>query len=564
MSRHPNFIAPGGHGGESPYRRYDEDSAGRVAEKRTLIRREESPTTGEELVTVRSIPSIGSPSSLRRASTSLSSSMEIPGRHHQVADRQHHAFRRSQSFNAVSSLRGLSPPPQHPATSTKRDDIVVLVMGMTGSGKSSFISRVSDSKVQIGHSLTSCTTDPEIYAVQLPGRRHAYLIDTPGFDDTSKSDAEILKGIAFFLHSLFQRKMLLSGMIYMHRITDVRMGGAAMKSLELFRRICGSEAFQNIALVSTMWEQLKGEEGQEVGEEREDKLLSEARFWKDFVDGGSRPLRHHGTDTSARRILESMPLASPPGIALQLQREMADGRSLDKTSAGMYLEGGMEQMISKYEKEVRRLRQDIDEVRAEGDLASEEMLREEHKASLSKLHETEKGMDSLIVDADQLINEKAPEYRENVEKQQRRELARDPALAEVLQRQRKLEAEKLELKRDIDYLKHRDKEKSLLIDAMRRQDHASRLHDRRGEARQRRASISPPPSSRSRVEEIEAQQRQDDRLIDEKLLARNPAISFARELVKPLAPTVARYWNAVAPRQTPRNGRAERPGRYYR
>jgi ABC-type transport system involved in cytochrome bd biosynthesis fused ATPase/permease subunit len=36
------------------------------------------------------------------------------------------------------------------------DDIVIAIMGVTGSGKSTFISLLAEQSVQVGHSLTSC------------------------------------------------------------------------------------------------------------------------------------------------------------------------------------------------------------------------------------------------------------------------------------------------------------------------------------------------------------------------------------------------------------------------
>ena len=48
----------------------------------------------------------------------------------------------------------------------------------------------------IGHSLHSCTAD--IRAVRVPGS-NIILVDTPGFDDTEKSDTEVLKLIASWL-----------------------------------------------------------------------------------------------------------------------------------------------------------------------------------------------------------------------------------------------------------------------------------------------------------------------------------------------------------------------------
>lgn len=62
-----------------------------------------------------------------------------------------------------------------------------------------FISLVSESNLDVGRGLQSCTN-----AVQMAGafnldRRRVVLIDTPGFNDTTKSDTEILRTIVAFL-----------------------------------------------------------------------------------------------------------------------------------------------------------------------------------------------------------------------------------------------------------------------------------------------------------------------------------------------------------------------------
>jgi predicted GTPase len=38
----------------------------------------------------------------------------------------------------------------------KKEDIVIALMGVTGSGKSTLVSLLSDGPVRIGHELTSC------------------------------------------------------------------------------------------------------------------------------------------------------------------------------------------------------------------------------------------------------------------------------------------------------------------------------------------------------------------------------------------------------------------------
>lgn len=91
------------------------------------------------------------------------------------------------------------------------------VMGMVGSGKTSvsrvtptllsqltpfilqFVNLASGSAFNVGDNLRSCTVDAQVSKpFQLDGRQIS-LIDTPGFDDTTKSDFDVLNTIATFL-----------------------------------------------------------------------------------------------------------------------------------------------------------------------------------------------------------------------------------------------------------------------------------------------------------------------------------------------------------------------------
>ncbi|THU87674.1 hypothetical protein K435DRAFT_867062 [Dendrothele bispora CBS 962.96] len=96
-----------------------------------------------------------------------------------------------------------------PISEDGRDtDIVIPVIGATGAGKSTFINHLfGDGKehVRVGHDLTPCTanitpiiipsvnqnpTNPNLQSSRI------IMLDTPGFDNTLESDAEILKRIA--------------------------------------------------------------------------------------------------------------------------------------------------------------------------------------------------------------------------------------------------------------------------------------------------------------------------------------------------------------------------------
>ena len=62
-----------------------------------------------------------------------------------------------------------------------------------------FINLASGSTLRIGMNLESCTAEVKLAdKFNLDGRT-VTLIDTPGFDDTLKSDADILEMIAAFL-----------------------------------------------------------------------------------------------------------------------------------------------------------------------------------------------------------------------------------------------------------------------------------------------------------------------------------------------------------------------------
>lgn len=69
----------------------------------------------------------------------------------------------------TSTTAPTSPKPTSPTTpnaGTKiptnltQDDIVIALMGITGSGKSTFISLLADDFVRVGHELSSCTYCP--------------------------------------------------------------------------------------------------------------------------------------------------------------------------------------------------------------------------------------------------------------------------------------------------------------------------------------------------------------------------------------------------------------------
>ena len=55
----------------------------------------------------------------------------------------------------------------------------------------------------IGHDLDSCTQEVQAVRCSHPDNpnRNVVFLDTPGFDDTDKTDAEVLMAIAHWLNT---------------------------------------------------------------------------------------------------------------------------------------------------------------------------------------------------------------------------------------------------------------------------------------------------------------------------------------------------------------------------
>jgi len=62
-----------------------------------------------------------------------------------------------------------------------------------------FINLASHSSLRVGMNLESCTDEVQLADEFTIDGRRVVLIDTPGFDDTTKSDTDILRMIADFL-----------------------------------------------------------------------------------------------------------------------------------------------------------------------------------------------------------------------------------------------------------------------------------------------------------------------------------------------------------------------------
>ncbi|KAK3393392.1 hypothetical protein B0H63DRAFT_458124 [Podospora didyma] len=297
----------------------------------------------------------------------------------------------------------------------RQTDVFIAVMGVTGSGKSTFISMLANdgATVKVGHGLQGCTQSVTSYLYKYSRDVNVYLIDTPGFDDTNRDDADILRDIAFWLSESLKSDVKLSGILYLHRITDPRMAGSAKRNLLMFKKLCGNEALKNVILVTTMWEKVNRTEGGE----REKELMETEDFWGFMVKNGSRVERHYNSRTSAKALVSKF--IKEKKIELTIQDEMVTkGRHLDQTDAGMTLDGELAKEREKWEQRAAQQKADMEEALRLRDEQLAQVLREEREKSEAKAKKLHEERELLKVNLDGLRREAEARTRLMLEKQQ--------------------------------------------------------------------------------------------------------------------------------------------------
>ncbi|KAI0541870.1 hypothetical protein GGR58DRAFT_455384 [Xylaria digitata] len=183
------------------------------------------------------------------------------------------------------------------------NDIVIALLGRTGSGKSSLVSLCTDQQVEIGRDLQLCTQDVRIYAFSHPKLRsgRVYLVDTPGFDDTSSNHKEVLQKLAAWLETTYSSCIKLSGILYLHRNDQKRLHPSVINNLSLFESLFSDDALKKVVLVTTMWDIIE----LAIAESQEKQLKEELQVWGGTIVKEIQVLRHNNSQKSAFALIET-------------------------------------------------------------------------------------------------------------------------------------------------------------------------------------------------------------------------------------------------------------------
>ncbi|KAI6101776.1 hypothetical protein EDD16DRAFT_1716356 [Pisolithus croceorrhizus] len=208
------------------------------------------------------------------------------------------------------------------------DDVVILIMEETESGISdNFIDKLTKPE-EGAEKLSSQTEHVCAYGCYYAGQRFIFVVIS------GLNNGQLLQGIAFraiatWLEDTYRQSVELTGVIYIHSITDNSTSSADVQSVNLLGHLCGDKAADRVRLVTTMYDQAEELDADNV------KGIPETAGWRSLIEAGARPERFDNTSEEAWKIVEGLENTKK---ALLLQEELVDmDKRLEDTAAGKYI-----------------------------------------------------------------------------------------------------------------------------------------------------------------------------------------------------------------------------------
>ena len=187
--------------------------------------------------------------------------------------------------------------------------------------------------------------------------------------------------IADYLSAAYVGGKKLTGIIYLHPISDRRFTQHAIKNLEMFKKLTGDTNLKNVVLTTSMWDKV----GEVEGGRREIELRE--NFWKVLIAMGARTARYHGTQRSAVDVAATLVGNKP--FYVQLQEEMGRGhKSLRETSAGQEVMLELQRLKEKHERDLTEMRDMMMRTSAEENKAAKAALEDHYKKMLQDMERT--------------------------------------------------------------------------------------------------------------------------------------------------------------------------------
>jgi len=166
------------------------------------------------------------------------------------------------------------------------------------------------------------------------------------------------------MSSFYKNGKLLSGVIYLHRITNICMDSSPIKYVKMFKRLCGPDAPKNVLLTTAQWSSINPAQG-----ESRERELRDGGFWGGLIAEGASVARFMGTRESGLELIDRC-MRNKPMAQTNLEKSIN------------------EEFISlqqKYQEEAGHLETEIHKAIGEGDYVLMNILLQEQRKAQERL-----------------------------------------------------------------------------------------------------------------------------------------------------------------------------------
>jgi hypothetical protein len=203
---------------------------------------------------------------------------------------------------------------------------------------------------------------------------------------------------------------MLHGVIYLHRITDEKVGGKARRVFKAFSTLCGSEALQNVAIVTTMWDRPEVSLNLAQHESREEKLADDPGFFKPAMEQHATMFRHYNTKASTENIISHL-LDKTPRF-LRIQNELGEGYKVEDTEAGQEAIEILKDDIQKHKEQINKLNTVAEEGKRQQDKRIQNEVKEERKKAVAGKKKAETELKNFPRDYERKRNKATKDFKE--------------------------------------------------------------------------------------------------------------------------------------------------------
>lgn len=289
------------------------------------------------------------------------------------------------------------------------------------------------------------------------------------------------------------------------------MTGSAVKNLKMFKALCGDGSLPWVILVTTMWDAIP----QELGNQREHELLATPEFWGYMIKNNSRSYRHAGRKFSAMSILSYL-INKKETTVLAIQEQLAAHKDLDQTDAGQELAREKLTIKKLYEDKLKAAQIDMEQALEDRDHSLQQGLLDIQDGYQKRIAEAVKDQKALKVSLEKIYQDKEKDFQKEIERLEKEEQDNVESLKVQQKESQKLKERMRKIEHDME---KRDKEHAKAEARAQKKEHGHLKNERAREQREleRKWAAAKEESDRLDAEGEEQEQviRTTDKLINQ-------------------------------------------------